>query len=136
LVAPADLTEEQQSDWLRLAARLPEELPVDQVAPLLTELARHMSFARQIAEELTRLRSTPLASAEVLDQFANLLRLHERQSVRIGVLLQKLRLTPQAREEYHVSETRRRHPPLAGPRPWDVEALDLEALPVLTSEKN
>jgi hypothetical protein len=137
LVAPVDLTAEQQNDWLKLAARLPEELPVDQVAPLLNELVRHMSFARQISEELTKLRSLSLADEDVLSLFTSLLKVHERQSMRIAVLLQKLRLTPQAREEYHNSETRRRHPRLNGPRPWDSDAvLELEALHVPSSEKN
>jgi hypothetical protein len=136
LVAPEDLSPEQQSDWLRLAARLPEELPVDQVAPLLTELARHMSYARQVSEELTRMRSASLADEDVLDQFTNLLRIHERQSLRISVLMQKLRLTVQSREEYHASERRRHRPHLTGPRPWEADAIDLDVLPAPSKEKN
>jgi hypothetical protein len=137
LVAPSDLTDEQQTDWLKLAARLPEELPIDSVAPLLTEAVRHMSYSRQISEELTRMRSTSLADGDVLNQFSNLLKIHERQSVRIGVILQKLRISPQTTVDYQRAEARRRRPLLNGPRPWDTDALlELEARRVPDSERN
>jgi hypothetical protein len=130
-IPPADLTEEQTADWLRLANRIPDDLPVDDVAPLLTELARHMSFARQLAEELAKLRQASLKPARVRGQFADLLKLHERQSMRIAALTTKLRLAPQVREAW---QPRHRLKPVnEAPKPWQLEALDLEPVEALAA---
>ena len=127
-IPPADLTPEQTEDWLRLADRLPDDLPVDDVAPLLTELARHMSFARQLSEELAKLRHGSLKHAPARGQVSDLLKLHERQSMRIAVIMTKLRLSPQVREEAWQADRRRLKAPVQAPKPWQLEALDLEVL--------
>jgi hypothetical protein len=134
LVPPADLTTEQARDWQALAARLPKSLPAADVVPLLTELARHMSFSRQLGEEIAKLRQAPLSDADTLAQIETLLKLHERQSLRITALMTKLRLSPQDREQPYQSDRRRQKPPASLPKPWEDEALDLianDTLPAL-----
>ena len=137
-IPPNDLTPEQAQDWLRLTNRLPDDLLADDVAPLLTELARHISYARQLNEELVKLRHASLRPARVRSQLGELLRLHERQSMRVAILMQKLRLSPQARETSWEFDRRRLKAPAPAHKPWQLEALDLapiEVLPGTPSER-
>jgi hypothetical protein len=130
-VAPADLTPEQATDWLKLAGRIPDDVPVEDIAPVLTELARHMSYSRQLAEELAKLRSSSLRSERTRAQLADLLNLHQRQSMRVAVLSAKLRLTPQVREQSWEFDRRRLRAPAPEFKPWEAGALvDLEAIEV------
>ena len=76
--------------------------------------------------------------AKTLTRMTELLKLHERQSMRIAVLMQKLRLNPQVREQSWEADRRRLKAPAPAFKPWQAEALDLEAIelqPEATSER-
>ena len=128
LELPADLTPEQAEDWLRIAQQLPEALTPNDVAPLLSELARHMSLSRQLSEELAKLRHSSLRGVRTRAYVRDLLKMHERESMRISALMTKLRLTPQDRELAHQADNRRLRPPASSPKPWELDALELEPI--------
>ncbi|HEY2531222.1 MAG TPA: hypothetical protein VGJ20_25380 [Xanthobacteraceae bacterium] len=127
LEPPADLTAEQREDWLRFANRLAKALAAADVAPLLTELSRHMAYSRQLSEALDKERHCALDDHRHRAVLRDLLKMHERESVRITALMTKLRLTPQDCERVQQADRRRlREPSAHSPKPWELDALELE----------
>ena len=115
---PEDLEPDQQLEWEAITARLPADWFTGENIPMLRELCRHISYARELARQVAKLRAEIQAvmegsagdtagsvgvaesrkiQAELCDELCRLLRSHGYQTERIGNLSTKLRLTKQSR---------------------------------------
>ena len=113
---PAELTAEEQAEWMAITSRLPANWFAAENAPMLKELCRHICYARMLAGEISALKGTiaavksnsdPVAPgskasrnkvlADLQTELLSLLRAHGDQSERIGNLSTKLRLTQLSR---------------------------------------
>jgi hypothetical protein len=115
--APKELSKEQKVEWDAIVDRMPEDWFTPETWPVLTNLCRHIVYARDFAHELEDLRESfkdiclrlrqehsELEPKEVralarmqLDQRGELAKMHGEQTRMIATLSTKLRLTPQAR---------------------------------------
>src|SRR4029450_8255001 len=97
---PSDLSVEQSADFRKIVAKFAADYFGADNAPLLAELVKHMSYARQINDEMKTLRSIPLSvplkGEKRRPAFYQLLREAREESRVIGALATKLRLTPQS----------------------------------------
>jgi hypothetical protein len=124
LPPPDSLNEEEAGYWRGLVGQFPRErFDVDDV-PLLVELMRHMSTARQINEQLdlmrrVRLIGPSLERAKARQVFCQLARQAREESKLIAMLSVKLRLADQSKTRKILAEAERERMPV-GPRPWDV----------------
>jgi hypothetical protein len=101
LPPPSDLTEEQAADWRAITAQFEPDWFDAGNAPLLTELVRHMSYARQLSEALEALRrrsltSTTVKGAKGRQTYRQLLAMQRAESQVISMLSVKLRLSNSA----------------------------------------
>jgi hypothetical protein len=115
---PGELEPEQQLEWEAITARLPVDWFTGENIPMLRELCRHISYARELARQVAKLRAEIQAVMEgsagdtagsvgvaesrkiqagLRDELCRLLRSHGYQTERIGNLSTKLRLTKQSR---------------------------------------
>jgi phage terminase small subunit len=123
LQPPEYLTPEQQQDWHTITSQLPAEHFASDNAHLLAQLCQHISYSRQLAEQLELLRHTPLTRTTlkaVKDRaaFVELLAMHRDQTKAIVSLSLKLRLCPSAyRRDGRTNERLARVSP-SGPKPW------------------
>jgi hypothetical protein len=128
LEPPIDLTPEQRSDWNRIVSAFEPDWFDLGNSPLLTELVRHVSFSRQLSEQLAALRKRALASStpasgKQLRVFTQLLRQQRAESQIISVLSTKLRL-PNSSHRTNDPRRGRGDGRLAatvpsGPKPWE-----------------
>ncbi len=123
IAPPGDLTPEQARDWQAITAKLPSHWFGGDNAPVLRELVRHMSYARQIGEALADMRKQILHSNAPLGAkqraiFNQLCRMHAGQSKAIAMLSVKLRLTNSSHRNDRFDERRLRTMP-DGRRPWE-----------------
>jgi hypothetical protein len=91
LPPPPDLTAEQQADWVRITGAFDPGWFDAGNAPLLVELVRHLSYSRQLGEQLAALRKRALtsgspASGKQLRIFNQLLRAQRAESQVISML--------------------------------------------------
>jgi hypothetical protein len=115
---PEELEPEQQLEWEAITARLPADWFSGENIPLLKELCRHITYARELARQVVKVRAEIQAfmagsaadtagsegiaerrtiQATLRDELCRLLRSHGYQTERIGNLSTKLRLTKQSR---------------------------------------
>lgn len=115
---PEELEPEQRAEWEAITARLPVDWFTGENIPMLKELCRHITYARELARQVAKLRADIQAvtegstadtagsmgvaerrkiQAELRDELCRLLRSHGYQTERIGNLSTKLRLTKQSR---------------------------------------
>jgi hypothetical protein len=115
---PGELEPEQQLEWEAITARLPVDWFTGENIPMLKELCRHITYARELAGQVAKLRADIQAVTEgsttdtagsmgvaerrkvqvgLRDELCRLLRSHGYQTERIGNLSTKLRLTKQSR---------------------------------------
>jgi hypothetical protein len=133
LPPPEDLEPDQQLEWEAITARLPADWFSGENIPMLKELCRHITYARELAVEIAEVKAMLsevvagiAAEAEKSNVMAagrkelcGLLRAHGYQSERIGNLSTKLRLTKLSR--YGDAKTAARAARDAGgtwPKPW------------------
>jgi hypothetical protein len=104
---PEELEPDQQLEWEAITARLPVDWFTGENIPMLKELCRHITYARELAKEIAEVKAMlsevvagTAAEAEKSNVMAagrkelcGLLRAHGYQSERIGNLSTKLRLT-------------------------------------------
>jgi hypothetical protein len=128
---PDDLTPEQQVEWEAIVARLPVDWFTGENIPMLKELCRHITYARELAVEiaavkvmLSEVTAWTAAEAEKSNVMAagrkELCGLLRAKSERIGNLSTKLRLTKLSR--YEDARTAARAARDAGgtrPKPWE-----------------
>jgi hypothetical protein len=115
--APKELSSDQKVEWNAIVDRMPEDWLTPETCPILTNLCRHIVYARDFAHELEdlnesfkkicfRLRQehSELEPKEVralarmqLDRRGELAKMHGEQTRMIATLSTKLRLTPQSR---------------------------------------
>src|SRR6516164_725800 len=88
LPPPADITEEQATIWRAIVDRLPAAWFGSDNAPVLTELVRHISYARKVAQELEAVQGKSGPANRKL--MLSLLRAHALQSNRIADLSTRL----------------------------------------------
>lgn len=123
LPPPDSLSDEEAGYWRGLVGQFPRErFDVDDV-PLLVELMRHMSTARQINEQLDLMRRVRLIGpsperAKVRQVFAQLARMAREESKLIATLSVKLRLAAQTKTRKVLADAERART-ATGPRPWD-----------------
>jgi hypothetical protein len=123
LPPPADLTPEQQADWRALVEPFaPGRFKPDQV-PVLVELMRAQSRARQINEQLATLRKRDLTAdttggAKRRSIFMQLRDMADAETRLISSLSTKLRLTDQSNVRKALASAEREKM-ATGPRPWD-----------------
>ena len=115
---PEELEPDQQLEWEAITARLPVDWFTGENIPMLKELCRHITYARELARQIAKVRAEIQAFMEgsaadtagsmviaerrkiqvgLRDELCRLLRSHGYQSERIGNLCTKLRLTKQSR---------------------------------------
>jgi hypothetical protein len=115
---PEELEPDQQLEWEAITARLPADWFSGENSPMLKELCRHITFARDLAGQIMKVRAEIQAFMEgsaadtdgsmgieerrkiqagLRDELCRLLRSHGYQTERIGNLSTKLRLTKQSR---------------------------------------
>jgi hypothetical protein len=122
LEPPKDLTREQAQCWRDILADLPADWVTSAVVPLLVEYCRHISYAKKVAEQLDRMRTTPLTGTEDADsnratylEFAELARQESRLISDLGI---KLRFCKQTRIN-SVTAAHARNRLHGGPKPWE-----------------
>jgi len=86
--------------------------------PLLAQLCRHISSARLLGGELSKLDERSLRTMEGLRRFDRLAAMHCRESMAIASLSTKLRLTVQSRFKAERAATLANSSPV-GRMPWD-----------------
>jgi hypothetical protein len=128
LPPPADLTEEQAADWRAITSQFESDWFDAGNAPLLTELVRHLSYARQLSEALEAMRRRPLTSttakgAKGRPTYRQLLAMQRAESQVISMLSVKLRLSNSA---HRTNDPRRGRGDgrlaatvPSGPKPWE-----------------
>jgi hypothetical protein len=124
LIAPYAIEAQEQAQcWRELMAGLPADWVTSATAPLLVEFCRHIIYARQVAEELTRMRKTSLSGTQdaeidraIFLQFAQMAREESRV---IADLALKLRFCKQTRLNSVTAENARKRLH-NGPKPWEV----------------
>lgn len=115
---PEELEPDQQREWEAITARLPADWFSGENIPMLKELCRHITYARELARQIVKVRAEIQAMMEgppadtagskgvgerrriqagLQDELCRLLRSHGYQTERIGNLSTKLRLTKQSR---------------------------------------
>jgi hypothetical protein len=114
---PEELEPDQQLEWEAITARLPTDWFTGENIPMLKELCRHTTYARELAGQIMKVRAEIQAvmgqsaaetagsmevaerkiQAGLRDELCRLLRSHGYQTERIGNLSTKLRLTKQSR---------------------------------------
>ena len=114
---PEELEPDQQLEWKAITARLPVDWFTGENIPMLKELCRHITYARELARQIVKVRAEIQAFMEgsaadtagsgvaerrkiqagLRDELCRLLRSHGYQTERIGNLSTKLRLTKQSR---------------------------------------
>jgi hypothetical protein len=123
LPAPSYLTEEQQADWRALVEPFaPGRFKPDHV-PVLVELMRAQSRARQVNEQLATLRKRDLTSdtaggAKRRAIYMQLRDMADAETRLISSLSTKLRLTDQSNVRKALASAEREKA-ATGPRPWD-----------------
>jgi hypothetical protein len=123
LPAPSYLTDEQQADWRALVEPFaPGRFKPDQV-PLLVELMRAQSRARQVNEQLATLRKRDLTAdnkggATRRAIFMQLRDMADAEARLITSLSTKLRLVDQSNVRKALASAEREKM-ATGPRPWD-----------------
>jgi hypothetical protein len=120
LPPPNYLSEEQAGDWRRLVSSFNGLGPGSE--PVLAELVRAQSRARQLAENLSELRKRTLTSdskdgTKQRSIFLQLHRAHMAESHLISVLSVKLKLTGPSRHGKHAHEAVQRPTAVSTP-PW------------------
>jgi hypothetical protein len=107
---PAELTEEQASEWRAIVGCMPVDYFQPAQFPLLVEFCRHVAAARVVAQLLdaTDLRTD-------LARYDRLSRMHVRESQAIAMLATKMRLTHTGRQRIEKRTTMT----TGGPRPWE-----------------
>jgi hypothetical protein len=124
LPPPNYLTEEQQADWRALIEPFaPGRFKPDQV-PVLVELMRAQSRARQINEQLATLRKRDLIAdtaggAKRRAIYMQLRDMADAETRLISSLSTKLRLTDQSNVRKALASAEREKMAV-GPRPWDM----------------
>jgi hypothetical protein len=115
---PEELEPDQQLEWKTITEGLPGDWFSAANDPLLKELCRHITYARELARQIVKVRAEIQAFMEesaaetagsmgiaerrkiqagLRDELCRLLRSHGYQTERIGNLSTKLRLTKQSR---------------------------------------
>jgi hypothetical protein len=123
LPAPSYLTEEQQADWRALIEPFaPGRFKPDQV-PVLVELMRAQSRARQVNEQLATLRKRDLIAdtkggRERRAIYIQLREMADAETRLISSLSTKLRLVDQSNVRKALASAEREKM-ATGPRPWD-----------------
>jgi hypothetical protein len=123
LPAPSYLTDEQQADWRALIEPFaPGRFKPDQV-PVLVELMRAQSRARQVNEQLATLRKRDLIAdtaggAKRRTIFMQLRDMADAETRLISSLSTKLRLVDQSNVRKALASAEREKM-THGPRPWD-----------------
>jgi hypothetical protein len=124
LPPPEYLTEEQQRDWRALVEPFaPGRFKPDQV-PVLVELMRAQSRARQVNEQLATLRKRDLIAdttggAKRRAIFMQLRDMADAETRLISSLSTKLRLVDQSNVRKALASAEREKM-ATGPRPWDM----------------
>jgi hypothetical protein len=124
LPAPSYLTDEQQADWRALIEPFaPGRFKPDQV-PVLVELMRAQSRARQVNEQLATLRKRDLIAdtaggAKRRTIFMQLRDMADAETRLISSLSTKLRLVDQSNVRKALASAER-DKMATGPRPWDM----------------
>jgi hypothetical protein len=123
---PPELTSEEQRIWVDISASMPWDWFTADVRPLLTELCRHVVYARFLAAEIDAVRQR-LGEVERWGgeydkwraELSKLMRAHALQSERISQLATKLRMTNQSRYQARGGEQNRRTVSGAVEKPWE-----------------
>jgi len=122
---PNALTPEEAESWREITASLPPDWFDGANAALLVELCRHIVLARQISEQLARMRRAKLTAATAHGQrtrqaFRQLLRMAQAETQGIVSLSTKLRLSRSShRHNDRDGDERRRVIQPSGPLPWE-----------------
>lgn len=103
---PRDLTQEQAKEWRAIVKCQDVDWATEDRYPLLVQLCRHITNARDLAKTL----ESEVTASERLA----LMRAQVAQTKEIASLMTKLCLTPQS-----VSNGGRNKPESGGPLPWD-----------------
>lgn len=111
--APYDLTDVEADEWRAIVSSLPADWFDRGNFPLLTQLCRHVSAARRVAQLIEQ-----AAASKDFDrkEFIELLARQEAESRAISALLRSMRLTQQSIMR---AETAKR--PKASRKPWDAD---------------
>ena len=108
-IAPAELTDEQRYEWLKVTNRMPADHFPAETHALLSQYCRHIVDARRIAQ---------LIDAHICGEnfgvvfYDGLLKMQEREGRAISSLATRMRLTQQTTQD------RQSKNPASTPKPW------------------
>ena len=119
LVAPAILTDAEQSVWVQLINDQPADAFTPTHIPLLTQYCRHVIQAQLIADEIANFDRAWLADDDGLKRYDRLLAMQEREGRAASSLATRLRITRQAVVD---PKTAGRAASAVGrkPKPWEI----------------
>ena len=114
---PAELTDEERTQWLNVVNAMPADWFTPETGPLLTQYCRHAVMARRIAQMIQAevqgvdCDGNPIEFS--LRDFNRLSQMQDRESRALSMLATKMRLSQQS--TYDKSKKKGKQ----GPRPWE-----------------
>lgn len=108
---PADLTEDQASEWHEVVNRLPADWFPRETHGMLAQYCRHVINARRVAAMIERIVSDEAVDVDTYDK---LLKMQEREGRAMSSLATRMRLSQQT-----TSSKDKRKPVITMPKPWE-----------------
>ena len=123
---PAELTEEQAYEWLKVTNRMPADWFPEETHGLLVQYCRHIVDARRIAQLIDAMTNGVTDTEVLIDgsgeevpaaqfivkEYQALLRMQGDESAKIASLATRMRISQQATLD------RERKNPVVTPKPW------------------
>jgi hypothetical protein len=116
---PKHLTDEQAETWRAAVGRMPADWFTPEIWPLLTQLCRHVSISRMVAEALAEVDPESMRDARGFRRFERLRSMHDRETRAIVALMRTLRITHQSQYDQTRAFTARQNTPAK--KPWECD---------------
>lgn len=110
--APSDLTDEVAEEWRAIVGRLPPDWFPRETHGVLAQYCRHVIASRRVGKLIANLEKEPRVD---LDEYDQLLRMHEREGRALSALATRLRITQQS----SIHKSRQKPVDPETPKPWE-----------------
>ncbi len=107
---PADLTKEQATEWQLVVDRMPADWFPREMHGVLAQYCRHIIEARRIGQLIAQMAAKKRFD---VDQYEQLLRMHDKEGRSVSMLATRMRLTQQSRYD-----KKRKTGNVIAQRPW------------------
>jgi len=108
---PSDLTEDQAAEWRAVVDRMPADWFPRETHGVLGQYCRHIVEARRISRLIRQMTAKKRFD---LDQYEQLLRMHDKEGRSASMLATRMRITQQSRYD-----KKRKTGNVVAQRPWE-----------------